>query len=128
MPYGYRSVEAYNAHMRKWRADRVVQLREDAFSLLGGAVCVGCGTNDRRVLVFDHIEGGGNVDRYRKSGNKSQRSSLQMLERVVRAPKRFRVLCHNCNILAYRYGLNGEPPQSELRPSAAVPQTQMTLI
>lgn len=68
-------------------------LRLRAIEALGGR-CVRCGLDDPRVLVIDHVDGGG---RERRAAGENGRALYRAC--VAEGPGRFQVLCHNCNFL-----------------------------
>lgn len=74
----------------KTKALRLKQ-RKEIFQLLGGAKCVRCGFTDMRALQIDHVKGGGFKE---LKGVKS----LAAYYKLIRAnPRRYQVLCANCN-------------------------------
>jgi hypothetical protein len=65
-------------------------LRVEALLALGGK-CGHCDTDDLRVLVIDHPNGGGREDR-------AQFGSLRKFYRyVAEHPREYQILCHNAN-------------------------------
>ena len=72
--------------------DRII--KQIAFAKLGGAKCVGCGTEDLDTLTLDHVnnDGGG---RWRSAGGVALCRSV-----IYSTPTRtdLQVLCLNCNI------------------------------
>lgn len=65
--------------------------------ILGGAKCVKCGNKELRVLVFDHIQGGGGAET-KKFGN-NQKMMAYYVNNPELAKQRLQVLCANCNSL-----------------------------
>jgi hypothetical protein len=65
--------------------------------ILGGAKCVRCGAKDLRLLVFDHVQGGGATEMKKFGGN------FRMIAYYVNNPEiakqSLQVLCANCNSL-----------------------------
>lgn len=109
------------AYMRAWSPGRIAELRAEAFRTLGEE-CVGCGLSDKRLLVFDHIAGDGNTELWPCG---SRGGTLTKLYSVRRNPERYRILCHNCNWLAYHHGILGEPPQKSLQTTAVTTARSM---
>ena len=68
-------------------------LREKLFVLLGDK-CIKCSCIDKRVLQFDHINGGGNKDRKARPGLTFYTFYLNNPDI---AKLRLQVLCANCN-------------------------------
>lgn len=62
--------------------------RQKVLELIGGAVCKKCGFDDWRALQIDHKNGGGRHDRV---------PTYLILKRVKADPKKYQVLCANCN-------------------------------
>lgn len=58
-----------------------------------GSQCKHCGIQDVRVLVIDHINGGGKADRA------TFKSPTSFYIHVSDFPKGYQCLCHNCNFL-----------------------------
>lgn len=81
------------AYLNSWRNSSYWRAKEEAFSILGKR-CSSCGFSDARALTFDHIEGGGRAERKKKD-------SASLMRAIVAEPHRFRVLCWNCNWIAY---------------------------
>lgn len=77
------------------RRARYVRMRIEALALFGSA-CKECGYADARALQFDHISGGGGVER-------AKSSSETMLRRIMSEPKRFQLLCANCHHIKSYY-------------------------
>ena len=59
-----------------------------------GHECLGCGCSDGRVLQIDHIQGDGGAERRRYRGVSYYYHILKDPD-----PKRYQVLCANCNII-----------------------------
>lgn len=61
-----------------------------------GARCAECGLQDERVLDLDHVYGGG-------AEHRRKRGTLGMYRDVIRDnfPATFRILCKNCNWIAF---------------------------
>ncbi len=62
-----------------------------------GGKCVHCGKDDPDILCLDHINGGGRKHREKLGGSDG------VYKQVINAgyPTDFRLLCYNCNIIAY---------------------------
>jgi len=58
--------------------------------LLGGK-CKKCGEKDPRVLQIDHVNSDGNIER------RFGETRGQLYKKVVDNPKRYQLLCANCN-------------------------------
>lgn len=82
--------------MRQYNARRIPLVKAEIFANLGGQ-CANCGITDQRVLTIDHRFGGGGA--HRRGGN-----GLNYYVRILKNLDGFRLLCHNCNWLAYHYG------------------------
>lgn len=76
----------------KWSI-RLKQHRKEALESIGQLKCLKCGIDDYRVLVIDHINGGGNMER------KALNSVVKFYKLVKKEPNRYQILCHNCNYL-----------------------------
>lgn len=80
---------------KKWYRN----LKNQLFELLG-ASCACCGEDSREFLGIDHINGGGGKHRKAKRG-------AQVFRDIITDPdakKKYRVLCHNCNLALGFYG------------------------
>ena len=86
--YKSRNLEATRRRCR----EAAVGYRNEIFTILGDR-CVRCGFDDRRALQVDHVDGGGHANRNRERGQR------QLLLAVKQNPKRFQVLCANCNVI-----------------------------
>lgn len=80
-------------YLSSWAKTSYYRHKEIAFQLLGRK-CVLCGFDDVRALTFDHINGGGSAERKKTDGG-------SIMRRICKDPKDFRVLCWNCNWIAY---------------------------
>lgn len=58
-----------------------------------GPKCTRCGIDDIRVLVIDHVYGGGNKHR------KAQGNTKAYYQHMRDNRSLYQVLCHNCNFL-----------------------------
>lgn len=67
--------------------------RDLAITLLGGK-CASCGTDDRRVLQFDHIHDDGHLDTKRDG-----KSILNSIIKGLRGQDVLQLLCANCHHL-----------------------------
>lgn len=72
---------------------RLKQHRKEALESIGDLKCQSCNIDDYRVLVIDHLYGGGNVER------KALNSVVKFYKLVKEQPERYQILCHNCNYL-----------------------------
>jgi hypothetical protein len=63
-----------------------------------GGKCIRCGFDNVHALHFDHINGGGNKDRQRFSGNGAMLVSYY-LKHQDEARATLQLLCANCNTL-----------------------------
>lgn len=68
-----------------------------------GGKCSCCGTKELEFLSVDHVHGGGNKHRKKIGYYASGQGFYKWLIRK-KFPKRFRVLCHNCNLSRGFYG------------------------
>ena len=98
---------ARKAYVKRWQevnkeqvtAERLrkrLKLRQRVLDMFGG-VCLWCGEDHALVLDLDHIHGNGYQDR-------KTRSSNQLYAAVARGdedPAKFRLLCRNCNWIAW---------------------------
>ena len=84
--------EKISKRRRSW----IESIRQDLFVILGGDVCTNCGMKDRRVLQFDHINGGGTKIRKESALYKEL---IRYRDNPDLAKKELQVLCANCNII-----------------------------
>ena len=86
-----RNAKAYRERLRNAALDRL------------GPVCVRCGITDRRVLTFNHRNGGGLKER------KTSNNRLKLLRSIISGARSdIEVRCWNCNFLhAIEHGLMG---------------------
>lgn len=86
--------EENRLEIRKRSHNRIKELRDRLFDVLGSHVCVRCGFSDKRALQFDHINGGG-----RKEIQNLDRKTFYMkyISSPELARKTLQVLCSNCN-------------------------------
>lgn len=68
--------------------------REEVFNLLGHE-CQHCGFSDKRALQVDHVHNDGYLEGDR--GKREYRNNKQVRDAVLADPKRFQILCANCN-------------------------------
>lgn len=69
--------------------------------------CATCGEDEERLLVIDHLDGGGNAHRI-EIRRKSDGFCRWLIQQGM--PSGYRVLCHNCNHASSSYGRT--PPRS----------------
>ena len=84
--------------IRQWHKNKRLEMKKKIINHYGGK-CACCGESRIEFLAIDHIKGGGK--KHRKNigaGN--------LLYWIIRNnyPKRFRILCHNCNMSLGLYG------------------------
>lgn len=85
----------YNHQYQKNRRERI---RKASLDLLGEKCCQ-CGITDSRVLQIDHIFNDGKVDR------KDTRDTQVRLEKIIKYPEKYQLLCANCHaIKTYEFG------------------------
>jgi len=71
--------------------------RQQAIEAFGGK-CVRCGFSDPRALQFDHIQGGGHLER--KATSQASYSWYKKLSSNPEAYKnKYQLLCANCNFI-----------------------------
>lgn len=75
-----------------------VETKIEALLAYGGIQCAHCGIDDLRVLTLDHIAQDGWA---RRHAGEPAGSRLYGWLRKRGYPPGFRVLCYNCNIIAY---------------------------
>jgi len=75
-------------YCRKYRS----KLKTAVYELLGNK-CVHCGFSDIRALQIDHINGGGNKEVRKVSGNYYK----FLLTDIPNNPEKYQTLCANCN-------------------------------
>ena len=81
--------ELKESHRMYYRRDK-----DKLFEILGGKKCVRCGFTDERALQFDHINGGGSLERKEAGTNRF------LVMKWVKDPDiklKIQVLCANCN-------------------------------
>lgn len=71
------------------------EIRQNLLDILGNR-CVKCGFSDTRALQFDHINGGGTIERKKKFRNTTTMSAYY-IKHPEEARKNLQVLCANCN-------------------------------
>lgn len=82
--------------------NRLLQLKIEVFNAYGGIFCCKCGESRLATLTLDHIAQDG--AKCRKYGDSSDRAGGVALYRKLRSrkfPSGYRVLCSNCNIIAW---------------------------
>ena len=84
--------------------DKMLVLRQKNTRLriikLLGNCCKHCGTDDKRVLQLDHINGDGKFERKRnKNGNCSKPKYKSILDRILNGYVGLQVLCANCHMI-----------------------------
>lgn len=90
----YKNHEKQKEYNRKWRAQRRIEEKEKAFTLLGGKCCM-CGITDYRVLEIDHI-----IAIRRKVGSPTFETGStlrQIIANGSRGIKDLQLLCSNCH-------------------------------
>lgn len=105
--YWAKNKDAIHERTEKWRSEnkgllalRAKQNRQaviDSVILMLGGRCSLCGIVESEFLTIDHIDNDGNSER--KMG------SIGWKRKILTGssdPKRYRVLCHNCNLSKYR--------------------------
>jgi hypothetical protein len=92
-----------NEYARKRHQKQYAQLKHEILEKLGSK-CQKCGYPDIRCLDIDHIEGGGNIHR-KKIG-----VGVGYLKDILKGIEKnqYRLLCKNCNWLAYLKTRNRE--------------------
>lgn len=75
--------------------DRWVSRLYDALFQILGAKCISCACMDRRVLQFDHIDGGGKREREQFGNQRSMLIYYRNNPEIAR--QKLQVLCVNCN-------------------------------
>lgn len=111
-------IKEYENKNKKWNEKthdiRNVRNRENyhnlknfAFEVLGGHICVICKKfKDHRALNIDHIQGGGRLDR-----NKRSRQD-QLFRYIIKNPnevkKKLQIVCKNCNQIKKEIMANGK--------------------
>ncbi len=82
----------------QYQKDRREKIRKASLDLLGGK-CIQCGITDSRVLQIDHVLNDGKIDR------KDTRDTQVRLEKIIRYPERYQLLCANCHaIKTFEFG------------------------
>ena len=71
----------------------------------GAMVCEHCGISDERVLTIDHSDQQGS--KHFSEIPKTYKSKLASWLKINKWPEGFRVLCFNCNIIAYHEHTKG---------------------
>jgi len=99
-------VEYRKAYLKNHKNDPVFRFKQRSYSnkksfelkmallTLIGTKCGKCNFDDIRALQFDHIKGGGSVDRKLHAGHNFYRYYLSHPEIAIR---KLQVLCANCN-------------------------------
>lgn len=78
---------------------KFINTRLRLIKLLGNC-CKHCGTDDKRVLQLDHINGDGKFERKRnKNGNCSKPKYKSILDRILNGYVGLQVLCANCHMI-----------------------------
>ena len=81
---------------RKYHRNYSERLRQEVFSLLGGAKCSRCGFSDIRALQIDHINGrGAYKERRRLGGPRFYRQIIKDYQNGKKGD--YQILCANCN-------------------------------
>lgn len=85
-------------------SDRRIQAEmRDKVLTAYGRKCACCGESEVRFLAVDHIEGKGNQHRLSVGGNKKSPILRWLIKHNF--PPEFQLLCHNCNMATYIYGI-----------------------
>ena len=87
----YRHTEKFRAYMRKYQKEYHRRGRLEVLLAAGGIKCKKCGFDDWRALQIDHVNGDGLLER------KQIKSNARHLKKIKENPKRYQVLCGNCN-------------------------------
>ena len=93
--------ETYNGYMRDYNRVRLPIIKSQIFDLLGRE-CANCELDDMRVLEIDHINGGG---RQARKNTGSLNYYTKILREIEDGSDNYRVLCKNCNWLAFKHDL-----------------------
>lgn len=72
----------------KKKLSYIARRKQQVYKLLGNK-CKKCGIRDTRVLQIDHVNSDGYLERHL--------SRSQLYSRVLKEPKRYQLLCANCN-------------------------------
>lgn len=78
-----------------------------------GEKCAYCGDDRFEVLTIDHINGGGQKH-MRTEEFKRYGSFWRILDNIKYSPDLYQILCHNCNQIKYRFGI--EPGKNKSKP------------
>ena len=98
-----RAKKWYAENRERGKANRLAwarELRKRAVLAIGGYSCRCCGESHASMLDIDHIDGDGAAHR------KSVGGMLSVYHDVIAEPKRFQMLCCNCNQSKRRLGKN----------------------
>lgn len=96
--YHQKNGEAIRKKDREWEKRNKKKVFEHYSN--GSLKCANCEYNVYETLTIDHINGGGS--KHRKKLNVWGNRFYEWLIRN-KFPKRYQVLCHNCNFLKERY-------------------------
>jgi len=72
----------------KKKTSYILRRKEKIYKLLGNR-CKKCKIKDSRVLQIDHVNSDGYLER--------QLSRSQLYAKILKEPKRYQLLCANCN-------------------------------
>ena len=100
----------YAAQRRDYEKQYRIRIRRALMERLGGVRCACCGETQYEFLSFDHIHGGGVVERKLRTGT----ARLCVALRDPKIDSKLQVLCHNCNQAKGYYGVC---PHASLRKS-----------
>lgn len=92
--------------MENTRNERRKQLRiKSRLELIEhyGGKCACCGESNYKFLCIDHIDGGGNKERF-SSGIHSSHDHIIFLKKN-NYPNYIQILCYNCNMAKHHYGV-----------------------
>ena len=93
-----RNIQKVQQYRQQYSRDKREKIRKASLDLLGGKCCQ-CGITDIRVLEIDHIFNDGKIDR------KETKDIQARLEKIIRHPERYQILCANCHsIKTYEFG------------------------
>lgn len=92
-------VKAHNEGRRRYAQ----QLKDEVFSAYGGYKCCCCGEDEKIFLALDHIHNDGSIER-KAFADGCRGATFYLRVRKLGYPKRYQVLCFNCNWAKARGG------------------------